>query len=426
MTQKSSQLGRKLGLPMCVAIVMGNMIGSGIFLLPASLAPFGWNGVAGWAVSITGALLLAFVLARLTKHLPEADGPVGFVEVAFGKLPAFFIGWSYWVSIWTAMVTIAVAAVSYLSIFIPAFETHSAIVTTALIWFVTFINSFGARSAGHFQMVTLLVKIIPLVAVIGVIIATLAERGLVVVQPPSQAGLTLSAINGSAMLALWALLGFESASLVANKVENPAHTIPHATMIGTLLTGLLYLFVCTFIVLMLPVEKLSQAVAPFELFIATFWAREPAMLIAGFAAVSAIGALNGWCLMQAELPAAMARRGILPAFLAWESRRMVPVRALIISSSIASLFVLLNSSKSMGDLFTLMATLSTSATLWLYLVCAASALKFRIVFTSALSAFIYAVWTLWGADPKISAMSIVLMVSGLPIYYWTQKSRASQ
>src|SRR3546814_267761 len=133
---------------MGVALVMGNMIGSGVFLLPASLAPFGWNAVAGWALTIAGALALAAVLARLTVALPEAGGPTGFVARAFGRIPSFMIGWAYWISVWTANVTLAVAAVSFLSIFAPALAAHMAVATIALIWIVTAINWRGGRAAG--------------------------------------------------------------------------------------------------------------------------------------------------------------------------------------------------------------------------------------------------------------------------------------
>src|SRR3546814_1921180 len=115
------------------ALVMGNMIGSGVFLLPASLAPFGWNGVAGWAITIAGALALAFVIARLTVAFPRASGPTGFVELAFGRIPSFMIGWAYWVSVWTANVTLAVAAVRFLRLFVPALGEPMAVSTIALI-----------------------------------------------------------------------------------------------------------------------------------------------------------------------------------------------------------------------------------------------------------------------------------------------------
>src|SRR3546814_18987094 len=87
---------------------MGNMIGSGVFLLPASLATFGWNGVSGWAIKIAGALALAFVIARLTCDFPRASGPTGFVELAFGRIPSFLIGWDSWVSVWHANVALAI------------------------------------------------------------------------------------------------------------------------------------------------------------------------------------------------------------------------------------------------------------------------------------------------------------------------------
>lgn len=416
----------KLGFWMCVALVMGNMIGSGVFLLPASLAPFGWNGVIGWAITIAGAIALAQVLAQLTLSHPTAGGPVGFVNKAFGRTPSFLIGFSYWVSILTANVTIAVAAISYLSVFVPALGQYSALSSVALIWIVTAINLRGARSAGSFQLVTLMIKLVPLIAVIILIGLVLGREGPSAIAPLPAEGLSLTAVSGSAILTLWALLGFESASVAADKVDDAARTIPRATMVGTLATGALYLIVCSGIALMLPASSVANSDAPFAVFVETFWAREPALLVALFAAVSAIGALNGWCLMQGEVPAAMARRGILPAWLAGETPRGVPARSLVISSLLATAFVLINSSKSTGDLFTFMATVSTSSTLWLYLACAASALRLKVATPVAALGVGYALWTLWGAGLNISAMTLILMVAGLPLYFWAVRSPTTQ
>ncbi|MEQ1548420.1 MAG: amino acid permease [Chakrabartia sp.] len=419
--QKPSQ---KLGFWMCVALVMGNMIGSGVFLLPASLAPFGWNAVIGWAITIAGALALAWVLARLTLSFPNAGGPVGFVNQAFGRTPSFLVGFSYWVSIWTANVTIAVAAISYLGVFIPALGQYGAFATIALIWTITAINLRGARAAGGFQVVTLLIKLVPLITVVALIAIVLGREGGAAIAPFPSEGLSLPAVSGSAILTLWALLGFESASVAADKVEDPARTIPRATMVGTFATGILYLIVCSGIALMLPASAVEHSDAPFSVFVETFWAREPALLVAAFAAISAIGALNGWCLMQGELPAAMARRGLLPTWLAGENANGTPARALIISSMLASGFVLINSSKSTGDLFTFMATISTSATLWLYLACAAAALRLKVAVPVAVLGMGYALWTLWGAGISVSAMTLILMAAGLPLYWWTIRSAA--
>ncbi|QYU67403.1 APC family permease [Leptolyngbya sp. 15MV] len=207
--------GRKLGLFAAIALVMGNMIGSGVFLLPASLAPFGWNGVFGWIVTIAGALVLAYLLARLTKAHPAAGGPAGFVEAAFGETPAFLIGWIYLVSIWTAVVTIAVAAVSYLSSMVPALSAQPArpvLAAMALLGAMTVLNLRGVRAAGNFQVATLLLKLVPLIVVI-VLAAGVLAGGEAELAPFEPAAIGLGAINGAAALTLWALLGFECASV---------------------------------------------------------------------------------------------------------------------------------------------------------------------------------------------------------------------
>lgn len=414
--------GQKLGLSMCIALVMGNMIGSGVFLLPASLAPFGWNGVAGWTITIAGALALAFVIARLTVAFPQASGPTGFVELAFGRIPSFMIGWAYWVSVWTANVTLAVASVSFLGIFVPEIGNHMAISTIALIWLVTAINWQGARAAGRFQVVTLLIKLIPLITVVILIPLAFGRSEPVTITPFPTEGLSLAAVSGSAILTLWALLGFESASVAADKVDNPTVTVPRATIIGTLATGILYLIVCSAIALMLPAAEVAKSNAPFSLFVETYWGHGPGLWIALFAAVSALGALNGWTLIQAEQPARMAEQGLLPAWFARTNRHGTPAAALLISSVIATACVILNNNKSTSEMFTFMAVLSTSVTLWLYLACAAAALRLRVAVPVALLGLAYAIWTLWGAGVGVSALSLVLMVAGLPLYVWTRLS----
>jgi basic amino acid/polyamine antiporter, APA family len=423
MTTETKRPGQKLGFFMCVALVMGNMIGSGVFLLPASLAPFGWNGVVGWVITIGGALALALVLARLTVAFPQAGGPVGFVSMVFGHVPGYLIGWMYWISVLTANVTLAVAAVSALSLLVPLIGQHSSLSATMLIWIVTLINWRGARAAGQFQVITLLIKLVPLITVIILMAIILFQQGAAPIAPFPPEGLKLSAVSGSAILTLWALLGFESASLATDKVDDPARTIPRATLVGTFATGALYLIVCSGIALMLPVSAVVGSAAPFTVFVETYWAREPALFIAAFVAVSAIGALNGFTLMQAEIPASMARQGLLPRWFAGENAHGTPANALILSSLITTGFVFVNSSKSTGDLFTFMATLSTSATLWLYLACASVALKLRVAVPVAFLGIVYSLWTLWGAGITVSAMSLLLMAMGLPLYWWAQHGR---
>lgn len=426
MTENTIRPGRKLGLIAATALVMGNMIGSGVFLLPASLAPFGWNAVLGWIVTIAGTLVLAWVLAALTRAKPLAGDPAGFVSEAFGAVPAFLVSWIYWVSVWTGVVSIAVAAISYLSAFIPAIGATPmlpALSAIALVWTMTLINLRGVHAAGNFQIVTLALKLLPLVAVIAIAAVALAS-GEGEVRPFVLREINGTDLRGAAALTLFALLGFECASLAAARVENPQVNVPRATMWGTGLTGLLYLFVCSAIALMLPEAVAATSPAPFATFMEKYWNSGTATLVSLFAIVSCVGAVNGWVLMQGELPRNMAARGMLPRWFAATDANGTPVRGLVLSSIIATIFLLLNASRSMQGIYEFVLLLSTSAALWLYLACAVAAWRMKIARSFALIGAIYALWTLWGAGIEASGLSLILMAAGLPLYWWARREAA--
>lgn len=415
--------GRKLGLFAATALVMGNMIGSGVFLLPASLAAFGWNAVAGWIVTTAGTLVLAWVLAALTRAAPGAGDPAGFVRDAFGEFPAFLVGWVYWVSVWTAVVSIAVAAVSYLSAFVPvigATPLLPALCAIALVWAMTLLNLRGVHAAGNFQIATLLLKLVPLVAVI-VIAGVALGNGTAEIRPFVMRELNGTDLRGAAALTLFALLGFECASIAAARVENPAVNVPRATMWGTGLTGVLYLLVCSAIALMLPEAAAVASPAPFATFFERYWGAGPAALVSIFAIVACVGAVNGWVLLQGELPRAMAERGILPQWFAVTDHNGTPRRALLVSSIIATICLALNASNDMQGIYEFVLLLSTSAALWLYLACALAAWKMKVARSFALVGTVYALWTLWGAGLAASGWSLVLMVAGIPLYWWARR-----
>ena len=413
---------RTLGLVACVALVMGNMIGSGVFLLPASLAPFGWDAVAGWLFTIAGSLLLAFVIARLTVAMPDANASQ-MIARAFGPLAGFAIGWIYWLSLIFTNVTIAVAATANLSSIMPLLREPGmgAAASILFLWVTTGINLIGARAAGLTQIGTTVIKLIPIVAVL-ILLAVIVGSGRAEIAPFPAEGFTGAGITASAALTLWALLGFESASVAADKVRDPVRTIPRATLIGTAATGLIYLVVCSGIALTLP-PHLTQTGSPFGAFVAHYWSAEPARYIAIFVVISCLGALNGWTLLQGEVPLAMARAGELPRWLAATDARGTPVRGLILSAILASLMLVANSLQGLVALFTAMALLATSATLWLYVGCALASIRFRIAVPAAVIGLGYACWTLWGAGLVASGSSFLLMAGGLPFYWWARRSR---
>lgn len=423
-----------LGFWMCTALVVGNMIGSGVFLLPTSLAPYGWNAVFGWILTIAGAICLAFVFAQLARAMPRGGGPYAYTLEAFGRAPAFAVAWSYWISLWVGNAAIAAAAISYLSVFFPAIGQVSglpAILTCVAVWVFTAINCRGVREAGAVQVVTTILKLLPLLAVILLAVLLLFQHGTKVLLPFHPTDIGMPGITAAATLTLWGMLGLESATVPADSVEDPERTIPAATLAGTILTGVIYLVVCSAVVLMVPASIASVSNAPLADFVSLYWGANARDVLALFAAISALGALNGWILLQGELPAAMARDGVFPRWLGKVSSRGTPVRAHLVSSALLTAILCLNFQKSMAQLFTFIILLATSASLVMYLACTLAALwllhkgkmKGTPIFAIiAILAAAYAVWTLIGAGLEATGWGAVLLLAGLPVY-WIMRPR---
>lgn len=427
---------RVLGFWMCLALVLGNMIGSGVYLLPAALAPYGWSGVLGWVVTIAGSLCLAFVFARLARSFPKAGGPYAYSRLAFGEGAAFALAWSYWISVWVANAAIAIAAVSYLSLFAPALggvEGVPALLAIGFIWLLTLVNCLSVRAAGGVQLLTTILKLLPLVGAIILAFLVGVPSGTVPAPPFEPEAISGSAITAAAALTLWAMLGFEAATIPAGKVENPERIIPRATLLGTLIAGGIYLLACSAVALLLPPEVATRSNAPFADFIGLYLGSGVALAVALFAAVSALGALNGWVLIQGEMPLALARDGIFPRWFAKTSTTGTPIRAHIVSTGLATILILFNHSRSMGEIFVFMALLSTAAALITYLICALAALRLAgdgrmerslpLVGAAALG-FLYALWTLYGAGLETTGWGALLLGSGIPVYWLMKRRRA--
>jgi len=239
----------------------------------------------------------------------------------------------------------------------------------------------------------------------------------------------LASITAAATLTLWALLGLESATVPAEHVENPSKTIPRATMTGMIFAGLIYLLSCSAVILLLPADEVAASNAPFADFVGAYLSSDAGRLLALFAAISGFGALNGWIMVQGELPYAMAKGGVFPRFLAKESARGLPVRAHVTSSLLLTGIVMLNYSKSMTELFTFIVLLSTTASLFMFLATALSALQLQragklaaspLLLAAATAAVLYAIWTIYGAGGEAVAWGTALLFAGLPVYAFTR------
>lgn len=414
---------RQLGFWMAAALVVGNIIGAGVFLLPASLAPFGANAAWGWLLTISGCLCLAIVLGLLAARIE--GGPYEYVRSTMGELPAFLVMWSYWVSIWGGSAALSIAFTSYLSSLVPGIGSGFAAPAVAVgaLWAATLVNMRGARTAGSLQLITTTLKLLPLIAAIVVAAVLLggghASAALVPV-PVSTGG-----IASVAAMATFAMLGFECATLPAGKVRNPSRNVPLATVFGTLFAGVVTLAACLAVLFLLPGNIAATSAAPFADAIAPVLGSVAGSVVAVFAIVSVLGCLNGWVLCSGEVPLAMARAGVFPAWLGRTTAIGTPVRAQILSSAVTSLLVVSNYSGSLAAVFTFVILVSTVSSLFLYAAAAVAALKLRIGSIFALLGIAFAGFAFWGAGREASLWGVALLAAGLPVY-WLMRRASSR
>lgn len=422
---------RALGFWTALALVVGNMIGSGIYLLPANLAPLGTNALIGWGVTIIGAMCLAFVFARLAAKIPCAGGPYAFADAAFGPTVGFFVAWSYWVLIWAGNAAVAIAVVSALSLVFPVLTTVpylSGVVALALVWLLVAVNIRGVALAGRVQLVTTILKLAPLAGVVVLAAWLLLRDGAGAVAPAASVPIGAGAIAGAAALTFWGFLGVESATVPADKVENPERTIPRVTLIGTALTGLVYFAVAASVALLMPAEITAASPAPIAEFLGRTLGTGMAAVVALFAAISAFGALNGFIMLQGEVPRAMAQGGVFPSWFGKETRRGTPARAHIVSGLLVTGVMLLNYTGKTGQLFQDIATISLAAGMVAYLASALAAIKLLpkdvpLVIAAAVAAG-FVLWMVWGLGLKADLWGLGLMLMGLPVYLWVRRTRA--
>lgn len=426
------QPAKALGLWTCTALVMGNMIGSGIFLLPASLAVYGGISLLGWLFTAAGAWLLALVFASLARSMPAAGGPYAYSRAGLGDFAGFLVAWGYYISLLTGNAAIAVAMVSYASVFWPVLSASPATgAATAMgaIALLTAINMRAVRGAGIVQLVTTVLKITPLLAVT---IFGLGSLELDHFQPFNLSGQsTFGAISATAALTLWAFLGLESATIPAEHVNEPAKTIPRATMLGTLLAAVIYILATVAVMGLVSPADLATSEAPFADAASRMWGRAGALMVAAGAAISCFGALNGWILNTGQIPAAAARDRIFPERFAYLSRFGTPAASLVFSAVLVCLLIAANYTRGLVGLFTFVILLSTTTVLIPYVfstvariilayrdgrVSAGAGLG-RIVVLSSL-AFLYSVWAVAGAGKEAVYWGFILLLAGLPVYAW--------
>lgn len=417
----------KIGKWTSTSLVLGNMIGSGIFLLPAALASYGGISIVGWLISSIGALLLAKVFASLSGMIPTSGGPYTYTQEGFGDFAGFLVAWGYWISILCTNAAITVAMLGYLEVFFPILRESpimAVVLGVSIIWFLTWVNNRGVKNAGYVQLITTILKVIPLILVT---IAGLFFFHLDHFIPFNISGdSTLNAIVQTTTLTLFAFLGIECATIPAENVENPKRTIPRATWIGTIIAIAVYVLGSISIMGVISPEALQQSSAPFADAAFLIWGAPGRYLVAIGAVVSTFGALNGWILIQGQIPMAAARDGVFPRIFSGRNKREVPTVGIIISSILVSLLLITNYTKGLNKAFEFMILLGTLTVLVPYLFSSASYIllshrkgkvpskKWSIWI--GLAAFSFSLFAVIGSGQEVVFWGFVMLILGIPFY----------
>lgn len=408
------------------------MTGSGIFLLPAALAIYGGISIFGWIFTLAGTIFLALVFSRLSRLITKSGGPYAYSREGFGDFTGFLVAWGYWLSIWTGNAAISVAGVGYLTVFIPALKEHpmlSAVLAIAFIWLFTYVNTLSIKKVGIIQLITTIIKLLPLLL--------LGTLGFLYFNPDHFTPLNLSeasnfeAVTATAALALWAFLGLESATIPSDKVRNPTRTIPRSTIAGLFIAALLYIASTIGVMGIIPSADLQQSAAPFADAAQKIWGSWASSLIAAGAAIACFSALNGWILLQGQLPLAAARDSLFPPAFKKTSKKGIPLIGLIIASILASMLVSLNFTRGLVKMFSFIIMLSTLSCLLPYLFSSLSELvlyfrkkkrfnKNRLIWALIISipAFLYSAWAITGLEYEVLFWGLALLGSGVPFYLY--------
>jgi APA family basic amino acid/polyamine antiporter len=436
---------REIGFWTAVSLVVGSMIGSGVFGLPATLAAFGGISMLAWVITAFGSIMLALVFAHLSRSNPATGGVYAYARDAFGDFGGFIVAWGYWISMWTANATLAIAFVGYAGPLlseltgtqIAARPVAAAGMAIATLWILTAVNTLGVRTAGRIQVVTTLLKLMPLVVVgLGGLLAFNADHFAIPEPARESSGQFLGMLFLAMTSTLFAFVGLEVATVPAGAVKDPGKTIPRATIVGTLVTAVIYVLSTAGAMSLVAPDLLAKSTAPFADAARAMGGGTLGLLVGLGAAISAFGSLNGWILVVSQLPMAVANDGLFPRAFARLSPRGVPVTGMLIAGVLSTLLIILNYSQSdtLVEVFSKSLVLSTLATLIPYSFCALAVFipggrRAKTIgagmATVAIVAFVYSLLCIYGAGQETVFLGFLLIVIGLPVYVWVSRQRGA-
>lgn len=429
-----SSSSSKMGLSALTVFVALNMMGSGIFLLPSSLAKVGSISIFGWILSTVGSISLAVTFSKLSFLCPKEGGMYAYARDGVGEYAAFTESWCYWLSLWVGNVAIAIAGIGYMSYFFPALKDpmSGAIASIAAVWFFTFLNYPGAGFIGRIQKFTSLGMLIP--------VAGMAILGWFFFHPEYISSSwnvsgksSWDAVMAASSLTLWAFLGLESACVVAGVVENPKKNVPIATMLGTLFAAVIYILSTFAIMGVVPAKELAVSAAPFSTAAQYMFGNWAGSFVSFCAVVACLGSLNGWVLTTGQVSKAAADDGMFPKIFSETNKYGTPFKGMILTGVLMTFLGYMTVSPDLASQFQIITLLCVFTNVVPYILAVAgiypimkennvSSADFTKYGLIALFAMVYCFYALAGSGKDTVFYGSLTMLLSIPMFGWISHS----
>lgn len=427
-------LKKELGLVAATSIVVGNMIGSGIFMAPQNLAAASnpKSTMIAWAITSIGSIFIALVFARLGEKYPTNGGPIVYTRKAFGDFAGFLIAWTYWIAGWIGNAALITAFMSYLTFFVPVFGHNrmlTFLVSSFILWLFTWINIKGAKEVGIVGIITTVCKILPLIVFLIIAALKFNPNNFSTVSDIKLSG--IGTVPAAVAITLWSFIGVESASITAGEIKDPEKNVKKATILGIIITALIYIAISFFSIGAMNQGELAKSAAPLADIIngatESSWG---ATLIAAGALISTLGGTSGWILITSRIALSAGEDGLFPKIFAKiDKKTSTPANSIIISAIAANFLLILNALGSLQSAYSFMILLGTMAFLPAYTFSAIGEIillykhsedfnLFNFIKSSIFSliAFVYSIYAIYGTGAESVMWGFILMLAGMPFY----------
>lgn len=430
---ENKSLKKEISLFMATMLVCGNMIGSGVFMLPSTLAQVSGPGatIIAWILTTIGSVLIAISFANLGTKYPSTGGAYQYTKEAFGDLTGFLSAWLYWNGSWIGNAAIIVAITSYASVVIPVLNKSivSLVFSSAILWIFTLVNVAGVKKPGKIQAFVTVFKIGFFALFIIIAFLNFDTTNILPMYPE---GKGLSTVPLAATSTLWAFVGLESATVTAGELKNPEKNVRKSTIYGIIISAIIYLLISIGSMGAMNNSELAQSSAPLTDILTNALGNGVGKILTVAVVVCILGTIIGWLLSTARVGYAAGVDGVFPKFFGKVSNKTgTPINSLIFSSALVNILLVMNFQKGMVDTFTFITILATLSYLPVYLLSVSAEMmltfkgknefNFKIFIKKSilpLLAFIYVIWTIYGSGAEIVMWGFILMLAGIPVYIY--------